>query len=227
MILAAAVLPHPPLLIPEVAAGAAAELDAVRAACGHAIAAGLAAGPDRVVIVGTGGASQPWPVETTDSLAELGLSGSSGELPLALMIGRWLLRRADWSGAVRLQSVAAESSAAECAAIGADLAAGPATLLLAMGDGSARRSLAAPGYLDERAEPFDAAVGAALSAADSAALLALDPGLAADLLAVGRPAWQVLAGAARASGGTWTGTLHAHEAPYGVGYLVASWLRSA
>ena len=64
-----------------------------------------------------------------------------------------------------------------------------------MGDGSARRSASAPGYLDERAAPFDAAVEQAVRDGDLPALAALDPDLARDLLAAGRPAWQVLAGA--------------------------------
>jgi hypothetical protein len=64
-----------------------------------------------------------------------------------------------------------------------------------MGDGSARRSIAAPGYLDDRAEPFDLAVERAVGDGDLPALAALDPALARDLLAAGRPAWQALAGA--------------------------------
>ena len=64
-----------------------------------------------------------------------------------------------------------------------------------MGDGTARRSVSAPGYLDERAAPFDAAVERAVRDGDLPALAALDPALAADLLAAGRPAWQALAGA--------------------------------
>jgi hypothetical protein len=97
-----------------------------------------------------------------------------------------------------------------------------------MGDGSARRSERAPGHLDERAAPFDAGVERAVRDADLAALAALDPDLAAELLATGRPGWQVLAGAL---GGDPLGTgagaarpvaevLYA-DAPLGVGYLVA------
>ena len=64
-----------------------------------------------------------------------------------------------------------------------------------MGDGSARRSASAPGYLDERAAPFDETVERAVRAGDLPAIAALDPVLATDLLAAGRPAWQALAGA--------------------------------
>ena len=51
---AAAVCPHPPLLVPEIAAGAAAELDDLRAACDAAVTRLLAAQPDVIVVVGTG-----------------------------------------------------------------------------------------------------------------------------------------------------------------------------
>ena len=95
-----------------------------------------------------------------------------------------------------------------------------------MGDGSARRSAAAPGYLDERAEPFDTVVEQAVRDGDLPALAALDPDLARDLLAAGRPAWQALAGAlAPTSTATparpRTRILYS-DAPFGVAYLVAT-----
>ena len=88
-----------------------------------------------------------------------------------------------------------------------------------MGDGSARRSAAAPGYLDARAEPFDASVELAFRDGDLSALTTLDPVLARDLLASGRPAWQTLAGAL--APGPQTAVLYS-EAPFGVAYLVAT-----
>jgi hypothetical protein len=52
------------------------------------------------------------------------------------------------------------------------------------------------------------------------ALLALDPALARDLMATGRPAWQVLAGALA---GTPVSTeIRYADDPFGVFYLVAS-----
>jgi hypothetical protein len=53
-IVSAAVCPHPPLLVPAVAAGAADELDELRAACLAAIDQLTAAHPDRLVIIGSG-----------------------------------------------------------------------------------------------------------------------------------------------------------------------------
>lgn len=52
MLVAAAVCPAPPLLVPEVAAGAAAELDAARTACSDALAVLAASRPDLLVVVG-------------------------------------------------------------------------------------------------------------------------------------------------------------------------------
>jgi hypothetical protein len=62
---------------------------------------------------------------------------------------------------------------------------------------------------------------------DLPALAALDPDLAADLMAAGRPAWQVLAGALAAGAGRpGTEILYA-DAPLGVAYLVAALLPAA
>ena len=91
--------------------------------------------------------------------------------------------------------------------------------MLVMGDGSARRSVSAPGHLDERAVPFDDAVERAVRDGDLAALGALDPGLARELMVTGRPAWQVLAGA-WAPEKPATQVQYADD-PFGVAYLVA------
>ena len=79
--------------------------------------------------------------------------------------------------------------------------------------------MSAPGYLDERAVPFDDAVERAVRDGDLAALAALDSGLARELMVTGRPTWQVLAGA-------WGPDKPAAEilyadAPFGVAYVVA------
>ena len=85
---------------------------------------------------------------------------------------------------------------AGCRKLGADLAGRDArTALLVIGDGSARRGPRAPGHFDQRAAAFDAEVERAVRAGDTRALLDVDPALARELMATGRPAWQVLAGA--------------------------------
>jgi aromatic ring-opening dioxygenase LigB subunit len=92
--------------------------------------------------------------------------------------------------------------------------------LLVMGDGSARRSRRAPGHLDERSEAFDAEVERAVRDGDLGALLAIDAQLARDLMATGRAAWQVLAGAV--DGKAPAATIRYRDDPFGVAYLVAS-----
>lgn len=226
MLVAAAVCPHPPLLVPEIAAGAAPELDDLRAACGKALC--RLRDVDALTIVGSGPATRPYE-SAGGSLAPYGVDVRVGQgrtdLPLSLTIGLWLVERAGLAAPQRLQSVENHASAGECVRLGARLAeTADHTGLLVMGDGSARREARSPGYVDPRATAFDAAVRHALATGDSHALRDLDPSLAEELLAAGRAPWQVLAGAA--GDGAFAAELLADEAPYGVSYLVASWLRS-
>jgi len=147
---------------------------------------------------------------------------SEGEpLPLPLGLGCRLLDEAGYAGQFALHTVSDAVTAADCAALGARLAAtAPRVALLVMADGSARRGLKAPGYLDERSFPFDAQVTEAIRAGDTAALLALDASLARDLMATGRPAWQVLAGAL--DGQRPDSVISYCDDPFGVAYLVAT-----
>ncbi|WP_035856892.1 hypothetical protein [Cryptosporangium arvum] len=170
---------------------------------------------------------------TGSGLSGTGLSGAgptgvgpigAATLPLSVTVGVWLLRQAGWSGPVRARVVTENATPTECADLGARLAGYPApTVLLVMGDGSASRDEKAPGSLDPRAVPFDTAVADALASVDTAALAALDPALARELFAAGRAPWQILAGAVEADARPWKGELRSAEAPYGVGYLVATW----
>ncbi|MFE0643740.1 class III extradiol dioxygenase subunit B-like domain-containing protein [Streptomyces sp. NPDC058877] len=256
MLVAAAVCPCPPLLVPEVATGAAPELDAARAACVDAVGLLAAARPERLYVVGPAPADAhgTYPGGTTGSFAGFGvdlsvclgegppgsgadrsadtapLAGGAGKLPEdrgtlppSLAVGAWLLTRTRWAGApVEGLGVDGAATPDHCAGAGRELAASAERVaLLVLGDGSACRTVKAPGYLDERAAGFDAEAARALAAADTAALLALDAGLASELKAAGRAPWQVLAGAAEGAG--LDGRLLFQDAPYGVGYFVAAW----
>ncbi|WP_035846123.1 class III extradiol dioxygenase subunit B-like domain-containing protein [Kitasatospora azatica] len=231
MLVAAAVCPCPPLLVPEVASGAAAELDGLRAACAAAVGELLAAGPELLVLVGDGPQAEVWTEGGLGSFQRFGVpravrlpsGGVEGpELSPALSVGAWLLEQAEAALPTHACAVPADAPADRMLGLGQGLAGlADRVGLLVLGDGSARRSLKAPGYLDERAEDFDAELARALGSADTEALAALDPGLCAELLVAGRAPWQVLAGAARGTG--LGGRLRYAEAPYGVGYFVASW----
>lgn len=224
-LIAAAVCPHPVLLVPEAAGEAASETDDLRAACDEAVRRLLTA--ELLIVVGAGPTTRDYGAEALGTLAAYGIDFTVGfgaePLPLSLTIGRWLLSRAsEVPVRLRFQSVGETASAAECLLLGSSLAGSAGRVaMLVMGDGSACRNEKAPGHLDARACEYDEATASALGSADAEALAELDAGLAADLFVAGRAAWQVLAGAARP--GRYVGELLADEAPYGVGYHVASW----
>ncbi|MFJ9037656.1 class III extradiol dioxygenase subunit B-like domain-containing protein [Streptomyces sp. NPDC102406] len=236
MLVAAAVCPCPPLLVPEVAAGAAPELDAAREACDEALSALLAAGPDLIAVVGQGardalyeagarGSFRPFGVDVEVALGP-GPGSGDGVLPPSLSVGAWLLARAGWEGPVRGYEVAPGRSWPTNGEDGTRIAAWADRVgLLVMGDGTACRTVKAPGYLDERAEGVDARIAEALRTYDQDGHLAqLDADLAADLKISGRDPWQILSAAWIADnddGGT--SRLLYEDAPYGVGYFVASW----
>jgi hypothetical protein len=155
-----------------------------------------------------------------------GVGDGRPTLPPAAGMGAYLLDQAAYRGPRVIWTVSEDETPAGCRKLGAELAAdGQRTALLVLGDGSARRGPKAPGAFDERAAGFDAEVERAVREADLDALLAVDPALARDLMATGRPAWQVLAGALAGTGLASTGpAAHIHYAddPFGVRYLVAS-----
>ena len=97
---------------------------------------------------------------------------------------------------------------------------GEGSAYLVVANGSARRNDTAPGYVDERAVPFDAAVEAALSRPDPAALEGLEVDLAAALL-VGNPAGLVRLGTLLRRAGP--PMMDYAGDPYGVQYWVMRW----
>jgi hypothetical protein len=231
VLVASAVCPHPPALLPPLASGAAPELHDVRTACERALDELLAAEPVVVVIVGIDDMTRSYDESAWGTFApygapvEVSLGGppsGPARLPLSLSVGAWLLDRIGWEGRRLGQGVADTLSPDECAELGVKLAeTADRVAFLVMGDGSARRSITAPGYFDPRAEVFDTEVVAALELGEVAALRRLDPVLARELLVAGRAPWQVLAGA-------WGGDIPDAQllyagAPYGVGYTVAVW----
>lgn len=187
-------VPSAPVLLPGITGRPVAEVEELRAACLRAIELLVQDHPAEVVLVG---AAEPvW---------------DQGR-PLTELIGRTLLAEADSSVPIRYISSAGGLE------LGRTLA---GSSLLVVADGSARRGLKAPGYLDERAAPFDQQLLAALASGKPDQLAAIDGALAADLLVAGWAAWQVMAGAAE--GRTWSSeTLYAND-PFGVFYPVLTW----
>lgn len=222
---AVAFCPAPPLLHPAVEVRADEATTVLRAACAAAVTDLLAVRPEVVVVVGRGqapgarlGAGDAGSLRGFGVPLDVPFEGrvrpGGRRAPVPHTLGAWLLDQAGFAG-TRV-GVGPE----DLGQLVQDLPAPVA--VLAMGDGSARRSVKAPGYLDDAAGPFDAAVARALEAGDARALHALDPEEGERLLAEGVPVWRAV-GAALADRSI-SARLHHDAAPFGVGYPVASWV---
>jgi hypothetical protein len=238
VIIRAVVVPHPPLLVPELVGGAVVRTESVRTA--SVTAARLLAevardwvavatdqvGP-RVIDSAARGTFAGYGVDVPVSLGpDADGVVSDPALPLPALVAGWLREQAG-ARSVRVRlldpDLSAEDSRATGEALARESAGGEPVGLLVLGDGSNRHTDRAPARPDDRAGPFDASVGAALAAGDPAALLNLDARVAGELNAVGRAAWQVLAGAALTVGAPWRARLLYSGQPFGVAYHVAVW----
>jgi aromatic ring-opening dioxygenase LigB subunit len=226
-----AVVPHPPLLVPELVGGAADETEPLRAAClavtrdladssAHWVAIATDPSGPRTLGPDVSGTFRGYGVDVPVALSAVE-SSSDPDLPLPALIAGWL-RGAVGALSVRVELVHPDLSPEECVSVGKRLAEEPDVGVLVLGTGSHRHGDAAVGRPDDRAGAFDTAVRAALAAADPDALLDLDPALAAELGADGRAAWQVLAGLAQATG-PWRCARSEFLVPYGVGYHLSLW----
>ncbi len=222
---AVAFCPSPPLLVPAVEGRAGVETTALRRASAEAVGAMLVVWPEVVVVVGDGvppgvrfGRGDGGDLRGFGVDADLPFEGrmrpGGRRTTVAHTVGAWLLDEARFSG------IRVGVGPADVSQLLRDLP-GPVGVL-AVGDGSARRSIKAPGHLDDSAGPFDADVARALATGDPDALAALDPGTGSRLLAGGVPTWRAVGSAL--AGRTVTARLHYDEAPFGVGYLVADWV---
>ncbi|RLK61543.1 hypothetical protein CLV68_2084 [Actinokineospora cianjurensis] len=232
-----AVVPHPPLIVPELTGGGDRDADAVRADC-VAAAASFADAAPRWFVVGAcdrpgrygpevAGTFRGFGVDVRVGLgAKADLAFADPVLPLPALVAGWL-RAAVGGPDVTARIVPVDFSPTDCAAEGARIAeelAGPDPVgLLVLGDGSHRHGERSVGRPDARSAAFDDDVTRALASVDLDALARLDPALAAELGAVGRAPWQVLAGAVRADGREWRSVEARVSAPLGVAYHFAVW----
>ena len=220
--------PCPPVLVPQLAQGAASELAELRAACDTAVA-WLADRAGSVLVVGAGPDPRVHPDGSAGSLAGFGQgvrAGGDGPavLPLSLTMGAWLLDRC--GADLRRDYVAVGPAQAGAAQVTALVGSG-APALLVMGDGTARLDERGPGGWDERAARHEERVASALAAGDADALAGLDLDEADEFMAAGVPAWRACGAALRQRDPQhrtpMQGTVLARQWPYGVAYTVATW----
>jgi hypothetical protein len=226
---AIAITPSAPVLVPELAGSAAAELTDLRAA----VIAAAAMLPPRWVVVGVGAADGVVGPEAVGTFAGFGadvsvrLSPQTGdgvelpvELPLCALFAAWVRGQAQPEASAEVRVYSGDHDVDAALALGRrlraeiDQAADPTGVLIAA-DGANTLTARAPGGYHPGDAEVQLALDDALTCGDVAALTRL-PGQV-----VGRVAFQVLAGltepAPRSAKELYRG------APYGVGYFVGVW----
>ena len=221
-----AVIPSAPVLVPQLATGAADETSDLRSA----VLAAAGELPERWFVVGTGVADDvigPGAIGTfggygADVRVALGADamGEPKPLPLCALIAGWVrgevAPRAHGEVWVYAADHGVEPALARGRALRAEVDAISAPVgVLVVADGANTLTPSAPGGHDPASVAVQAALDDALSAGDATALTQLPDGIG------GRVAYQVLAGLAGSSPSS------ARElyrgAPYGVGYFVGVW----
>ena len=226
MLTAIALTPSAPVLVPELAGAAAAE---VAQFCNAAFTA-AATLPDRWIVIGVGAEDQRIGPDTRGTFAGYGVDVPVAlspdapvaitDLPLCALIAGWLRGRVAPAARAQVRVFAADLDADEALARGRalrseiDETADPIGVLV-VADGANTLTQSAPGGYDPDAEPVQTALDDALAAGDGAALRRLPNSI------IGRVAYQVLAGL---SGAKSQGAEELQRgAPYGVGYFVGTW----
>jgi hypothetical protein len=204
---AIALTPSAPVLVPELAGAAAAEVAGFRSA---AIAA-AAALPDHWIAIGVGPSDALFEPDCGGTFAGYGADVAVAfspdpvaevrPMPLSGLFAGWLRGQAAPQARVRVLVFAADTD--------------PQIGVLVVADGADTLDQSAPGGYDPGAQTVQDVLDEALAAGDVDPLTRLSVGI------VGRVAYQVLAGLApprvRASE-------FIRGAPYGVGYFVGTWV---
>jgi hypothetical protein len=221
---AIAIIPSAPVMVPQLAAGAADELtglrDAVFAAAAALPSRWIAVGVDRVdAVVGPDavGTFAGYGGDVRVTLSP-GAKGAAAELPLCTLIAAWVRGQAKPDARVEARVYAADLDVDDALARGrrlrAEIDRGADPLgVLVVADGANTLTPPAPGGYEPDSIPAQAALDDALAAGDTAALTRLPDAI------VGRVAYQVLAGLGEPRSAK---ELY-RDAPYGVGYFAGIW----
>ena len=227
MLSAIAIIPSAPVMVPELAAGAAAELADLREAV---FTAGRSL-PERWIAIGVGPSDAFVGIERSGTFAGYGVdvrvtlapgapTAEATGLPLCALVAGWLRGQVAPAARVSVQ-VSADDHGVDAALdrgrrLRAEIDEAPDPIgLLVVADGANTLTPPAPGGYDPDSIPVQTALDDALAAGDAAALARLPETI------VGRVAYQVLAGVEpepRSVKEFYRG------APYGVGYFAGVWL---
>lgn len=230
MLSAIAVVPSAPVMVPQLASGAAPECDELRAAVLRAagelpdrwVAIGVAAA-DEVIESGSAGTFAGYGVDVPVTLGPetLGTEATVRPLPLCALITGWVRGQCNPRGSAQVRAYAAGHDASAALSIGRalraeiDATADPIGVLV-IADGANTLIPSAPGGHDPASVPVQEALDDALATADVAALAQVGGGI------VGAVAFEVLAGLAEPT--SWSAREYYRGAPYGVGYFAGVWV---
>jgi hypothetical protein len=213
-------------MVPELAAGAAAELTDLR----DAVTEAAASLPQRWVAIGVGPADDVFGPQRVGTFAGYGVdvrialspdtAEAPAQLPLCVLIAGWLRGQANPEARAEVRVYAADHDVDAALAHGRRLRAeideadDPVGVLV-IADGAHTLTAPAPGGYNPASVPVQHAVDDVLARGHIAALTALPTNI------VGRVAFQVLAGLAEPEARSCTEFYRG--APYGVGYFVGVW----
>ena len=213
-------------MVPELAAGAAAELTELR----DAVTEAAASLPQRWVAIGVGPADDVFGPQRVGTFAGYGVdvrialspdtADAPAQLPLCVLIAGWLRGQANPEARAEVRVYAADHDVDAALAHGRRLRAeiddvdDPVGVLV-IADGAHTLTAPAPGGYNPASVPVQHAVDDVLARGHIAALTALPTNI------VGRVAFQVLAGLAEPEARSCTEFYRG--APYGVGYFVGVW----
>lgn len=223
---AIALTPSAPVLVPELAGAAAAEVaefhDAAIAAAGTL--------PNRWIAIGVGPTDRTIEPTARGTFAGYGVDvpvllspnapGEISDLPLCALIAGWLRGQANPAARIEVRVYSADHDVDAALAHGRTLrdaineAADPIGVLV-VADGANTLTQSAPGGYDPDSEPVQTALDDALAIGNAAALTRLPNGV------IGRVAYQVLAGLTEPK--PRAAKQYVRGAPYGVGYFVGTW----
>ncbi len=222
-----AIVPSAPLLVPELAGAATAEVTELTAA----VLAAAALLPARWTVIGTAGRDDAFGPDAAGSFAGFGadvrvrLSPRAGpeppaDLPVCALLAAWVRGQVRPDAVAQARVYSADRDAQTTLALGrrlrAELDRSPEPIgVLVVADGANTLTPAAPGGYDPGNAAAQLTLDEALATGDVAALARLPREI------LGRVAFQVLAGL------TEPGPRSAKElyrgAPYGVGYFAGAW----
>ncbi|GGG08089.1 hypothetical protein GCM10007304_22740 [Rhodococcoides trifolii] len=236
MLVAAALVSSPPILVPELAGSAAQETADLRQATLDAGAA-LGRRARTWLAVGIGDALGTVPTTAAGTYAGFGAdvvvtqspdSPSTVDrlLPLTALTGAWVRTNAASQVRLEVRTVPAATDADDCRryglAVRAELDASDEPIgLLVIADGATTLTDKAPGSFHEDAPAVQATVDRALRTGDARSLAALDVETCREIGMNGRAIWQIAAAAMEPVS---SATELYSGAPYGVGYFVGLWI---